>query len=469
MIISFILLILILISYYFVNSKEHLISIIPGGQKITYEGDAIRYTCGDTAQVIHNEQGEVIKQYHQLDASIKLGDVYYGTDSTSTANKIQCKCKNGFSIDPADSTKCICPAGNYITNGNCADCASGTYTDEENQTSCKFPSEGKYANSTSSQIDCAAGTWAATDNVARTACANPGVGKYANTSTTEKDCASGTWASGNTTPRTGCTWASPGNYVVAAGRWYQDACPAGTFQPYAGQTSCYTPIAGNYATSSTTVDDCKTYSNGMVGTPWAQGCAEAKARELCEENYGTASCSKGSCNTWKYWYKTGGLSCSWGGQPDGSRKEYIYSRGTMATIGQDYGGTGLGAVDITNKPLPLVRKYVGGTDAWVRVENGLDAEAKELCEATYGTGQCSRGKCGYWKFWKNTGNPSCDGARTDVGSKEFIYSRTNGGVYTKIGQDYGGTGSGAVDITNKPLPLVRKYVGGTSRWELVEN
>ena len=56
MISSFILLILILISYYFVNSKEHLISTIPGGQKITYEGDAIRYTCGDTDQVIHNDR-----------------------------------------------------------------------------------------------------------------------------------------------------------------------------------------------------------------------------------------------------------------------------------------------------------------------------------------------------------------------------------------------------------------------------
>tara|TARA_B110000211_G_scaffold8503_1_gene9137 strand:- start:66 stop:500 length:435 start_codon:yes stop_codon:yes gene_type:complete len=143
----------------------------------------------------------------------------------------------------------------------------------------------------------------------------------------------------------------------------------------------------------------------------------------------------------------------------------------MATIGQDYGGTGLGAVNITNKPLPLVRKFVGGTAAWNVtdvVENGLDADAKELCEATYGTGQCSRGTCAYWKFWKKTGNLSCDSARTDVGSKEFIYSRTNGGVYTRIGQDYGGTGSGAVNIINKPLPLVRKYVDYPQQWELVE-
>ena len=72
MISSFILLILILISYYFVNSKEHLISTIPGGKKITYEGEAVRYTCGDTEQVIHNDQGEVIQPKHQLDASIKL-------------------------------------------------------------------------------------------------------------------------------------------------------------------------------------------------------------------------------------------------------------------------------------------------------------------------------------------------------------------------------------------------------------
>ena len=144
----------------------------------------------------------------------------------------------------------------------------------------------------------------------------------------------------------------------------------------------------------------------------------------------------------------------------------------MTTIGEDYVGKGVTAsnVNITNKPLPLVRKYVGGSDAWVRVENGLDAEAKELCEATYGTGQCARGTCGYWKFWKFAASPSCDGGRTDIGWREFIYSRTgNGGVYTKIGQDYGGTGSGAVNITNKPLPLVREFVGGTSRWKLVEN
>ena len=102
MITIFILLILILISYYFVNSKEHFITTNPKGTKITYEGDAIRYTCGDN-QVIHDDIDVEIKSSNVLDASIKLktkkiltpgdnqGDVHYSDGKKS--NKIQCKCK----------------------------------------------------------------------------------------------------------------------------------------------------------------------------------------------------------------------------------------------------------------------------------------------------------------------------------------------------------------------------------------
>ena len=349
MISSFILLILILISYYFVNSKEHLISTNSDGKKITYEGDVIRYTCGDTDQVIHNDDtpSAVIQSSHILDASIELnpsdnqGDVYYGTGNT--ANKIQCKCKNGFSIDPADSTKCICPKGKYITNGKCEDCASGRYTDEEDQTSCKYPvagkrastdklkeidcelgtwsnnsaarencakpPAGKYADATGLH-DCAAGTWAATNNVARTACANPSSGSYANSSTSETECAAGTWASGNTTARTSCTEASNGYYVQSAGRWYQDACPAGKYQDETGQTSCKFPSAGKYANSTTGQTACPagTFSSHstLARGHGTTGCTPAYKGHYVPNNVRTyqATCGQGD-----YQPLTGQSSC----------------------------------------------------------------------------------------------------------------------------------------------------------------
>mgnify|MGYP003683799441 CR=1 FL=1 len=47
---------------------------------------------------------------------------------------------------------------------------------------------------------------------------------------------------------------------------------------------------------------------------------------------------------------------TWGG----GRKEYIYHRGSYTKIGQDYGGSGTGAENITDTPLPFVRHYMGG-------------------------------------------------------------------------------------------------------------
>ena len=304
MIISFILLILILISYYFVNSKEHLISTNSDGKKITYEGDTIRYTCGDTDQVIHNDDtpSDVIQSSHILDASIELnpsdnqGDVYYGTGNT--ANKIQCKCKNGYSVDPTDSTTCICPAGKYITNGNCADCASGTYTDEEDQTSCKFPSAGKYANSTSSQIECDAGTFAEANNVARghgtTGCATPSAGHYANSTISETLCAAGTWASGNTTARTSCTSASTGYYVAAEGRWYQDPCPAGEYQDDTGQTECKFPSAGKYANSTSSQIECDAGTWAATNNVPRVACANPSAGHYALSTTSQTACSTGT-------------------------------------------------------------------------------------------------------------------------------------------------------------------------------
>jgi hypothetical protein len=311
MISSFILLILILISYYFVNSKEHLISTIPGGKKITYEGDAIRYTCGDTDQVIHNDQGGVIQPKHQLDASIKLnpsdnqGDVQYISNihpGGGSANKIQCKCKNGFSINPADSTGCICPKGKYITNGKCEDCASGRYTDEEDQTSCKFPSAGKRATTDKkSQTECAAGTFAAANNVARTACANPAVGHYAYSTKGQKVCPAGKWASGNTTPRTSCTNASKGYYVAYTGRWYQDLCPAGKYQDATGQAECKFPSAGKRAAT-----DKKSQIDCAAGT-WA--ATDNVARTACANpfpgNYADSTTSQKICSPGTFATPTG--------------------------------------------------------------------------------------------------------------------------------------------------------------------
>ena len=185
-------------------------------------------------------------------------------------------------------------------------------------------------------------------------------------------CPAGKWDNGVT-----CVDAAPGYYVPAAGATSQTACPAGTYQPSAGQTSCISASPGHFVATAASIMQTQCGPGTFQSASGSSECLLSPAGSAVP-NSGAVSPTQ--CPLGFYQDAEGATSC------------IAASPGNFVDS--------VGAVSQSACPMGKYQPYAGSI-------NCIDASAGYFVALT---GAQSQTKCGTGTFQAFTGQAACDQA-----------------------------------------------------------
>ena len=167
------------------------------------------------------------------------------------------------------TTPLVCPAGKYLSSGQCGNCSAGTYTSGTGFSVCANCSVGLYSNASSSSCSqCSVGYYS--NATASSACKQCQAGSYSNSSQASvcSNCQAGGYT--NATQATVCLSCQAGYYVNSTQATVCLACQAGSYINSTQATACLACQAGSYInnTQATACLACQagSYINNTQGT-----------------------------------------------------------------------------------------------------------------------------------------------------------------------------------------------------------
>ena len=190
-----------------------------------------------------------------------------------------------------------CPPGFWGVNGECLECARGTYKpDNANWTSCKLCPEGTLqdAGGATSCKPCGPGVYCPEGSSAALLCP---AGRFSNASGLAKADECKVCPTGSATPAgaTEPALCAPGSFAAAEGMATCERCAAGTFQGVNGATMCaLCPRKSWCAKGSSAPTPCTAGTVGSsTGLRLARECSDCNAGFWCSAG-GAIPCARGT-------------------------------------------------------------------------------------------------------------------------------------------------------------------------------